>query len=1121
MTEKVKKYFKKYNSGAHKAIAVFWSVAVFMFGFALISGAAWNPPTANPPGGNAPTPLNVTGTFQSKSGPLTIQGSWFETYNETNLSTVGGGTTIGYDPGAIGAPPANGLIVEGAVGIGEISPLTNLHIVGGVTLEGAAAEIGVLDPQDLRLGVRTDPGGFTALCTLDSATGVFDCPAGFTSGGSSLSPWTRTGTNTHLVNSGDNVGIGTSNPLQKLDVAGLIRTASSGIRIPTGSAGLNIIEDSGASAAIKVGGIHVGGAYAGSDPVDGQIRTATTDISFLPGGAESVRFTQTGRTGIGTPGPGTKLHVFDTTDNLLRLERSTGTPTNFRVGTDGVFVVNADGSDTLFLDSGNLGVGTIPAAKLDVNGSVRLRTLTGCTLVTNGSGDVGCGGGSGIGIGGAANQTIRHNGTDWVASGALLNTGSLVEIASGQDTMFRLNRSGANPAEFRVGGGDGVLVVNADGSDTLFLDSGNLGVGGNPFNRLTVHGAVSIGTSAPWTTSAVGGFTSLSLEGRLGIGTMTPTRQLHVVSDGIHLENVLGEISVPPTQSIEFGHFDTATGFAPLCTLDAAGVLDCAGFEQGGVPIGGGGGGLWTDGGTTTYLTAAGDRLGIGTLTAQSKLEVTSAAGLNVNSPATFDTRSNYQLLVEADTASTAGLASGIMFGLGNSFGGGAILYEKVYGDGGHAGKMHFITRDNGVDTPIKMTITQNGRVGIGTTNPLSQLHTTGTVYFDCQPCGSTSALEGGEFWGNMSIQGRVLSADNNIHLSPPAGTNVIINDTYRAAGGAGSGSAGLRVEGDVGIGAADPASHMLDVASRKGSAGNSAIRAIYPSGGGLAGTEFGALAHRGGVWTAVYGRQGAASSAGYFDGRVGIGTTSPANYIGWPGALDVNGQVKGAIYYDDNPAYYADLNSGGNLGGNWKIGGAVSASNWVGAGCEGWCEGGGGYSLMYADGRIVASDRYYTADHEIIDTTPGSTYFKGNGNAIYFQTVNGTNTASMDNNGSVYAANSFYANGGFYYLSDIKLKENIEPLENSLDKILQLQGVSYHWKTDGELDMGLIAQDVEKIFPELVKTSMEPGSEPAKTINYGKLTGPIIEAIKEQQTQIDELKNDIEELKAQLNELK
>jgi len=63
---------------------------------------------------------------------------------------------------------------------------------------------------------------------------------------------------------------------------------------------------------------------------------------------------------------------------------------------------------------------------------------------------------------------------------------------------------------------------------------------------------------------------------------------------------------------------------------------------------------------------------------------------------------------------------------------------------------------------------------------------------------------------------------------------------------------------------------------------------------------------------------------------------------------------------------------------------------------------------------------------------------------------------------------------------------------------------------------MGLIAQDVEKIFPEAVTTNSETG---LKSVDYGKLVAPLIEAVKTQQTKIETLEAEVEKLKSQDNE--
>ena len=95
---------------------------------------------------------------------------------------------------------------------------------------------------------------------------------------------------------------------------------------------------------------------------------------------------------------------------------------------------------------------------------------------------------------------------------------------------------------------------------------------------------------------------------------------------------------------------------------------------------------------------------------------------------------------------------------------------------------------------------------------------------------------------------------------------------------------------------------------------------------------------------------------------------------------------------------------------------------------------------------------------------------------------------------------------------SDIRLKENVEPLNDSLEKLLQLSGVTYNWIGQEEKRIGFIAQDVEKIIPELVFTNNNT-EEKIKGIHQDNLTAILVEAIKEQQKIIEELKLRISKL--------
>tara|TARA_R100000234_G_scaffold5571_1_gene3959 strand:- start:1342 stop:5292 length:3951 start_codon:yes stop_codon:yes gene_type:complete len=92
---------------------------------------------------------------------------------------------------------------------------------------------------------------------------------------------------------------------------------------------------------------------------------------------------------------------------------------------------------------------------------------------------------------------------------------------------------------------------------------------------------------------------------------------------------------------------------------------------------------------------------------------------------------------------------------------------------------------------------------------------------------------------------------------------------------------------------------------------------------------------------------------------------------------------------------------------------------------------------------------------------------------------------------------------------SDISLKNNINTIQNPLDLIKQIRGINFTWSTNGMKSMGVIAQDVEKVFPELVH-----GKEGSKTLQYSGLIGALIESVKELTTKIEVLKTEVAALK-------
>jgi hypothetical protein len=98
-----------------------------------------------------------------------------------------------------------------------------------------------------------------------------------------------------------------------------------------------------------------------------------------------------------------------------------------------------------------------------------------------------------------------------------------------------------------------------------------------------------------------------------------------------------------------------------------------------------------------------------------------------------------------------------------------------------------------------------------------------------------------------------------------------------------------------------------------------------------------------------------------------------------------------------------------------------------------------------------------------------------------------------------------------FSVSSSKRLKKNIKPIEGALDKVQRLTGVSYDWKADGKHNIGLIAEDVGEVIPEVVKH--EKNGQDARSVDYGSLVALLIEATKEQQKEIEVLKRKIADL--------
>ena len=215
--------------------------------------------------------------------------------------------------------------------------------------------------------------------------------------------------------------------------------------------------------------------------------------------------------------------------------------------------------------------------------------------------------------------------------------------------------------------------------------------------------------------------------------------------------------------------------------------------------------------------------------------------------------------------------------------------------------------------------------------------------------------------------------------------------------------------------------------------------------------------------------------------GNVGIGTNSPLSALTVGNAA---GTIAGELSL--NPA--STQNEGGQITIKKSLVG--STADWIID----------QYGTSSADARI----RFFNT----ISENNGMTILE-NGNIGMGLT---NPTVRLQVNGDI-IANSIAGS------SDIRFKQNVRPVVNALDKIKALRGVYFNWnqksfpeKEFGAQDeLGFIAQEVEKVVPEIV--TKDKTQEAYRSVKYDKLVALLVEAIKEQQKQIDSLNSKIEKL--------
>ena len=179
------------------------------------------------------------------------------------------------------------------------------------------------------------------------------------------------------------------------------------------------------------------------------------------------------------------------------------------------------------------------------------------------------------------------------------------------------------------------------------------------------------------------------------------------------------------------------------------------------------------------------------------------------------------------------------------------------------------------------------------------------------------------------------------------------------------------------------------------------------------------------------------------------------------------------------------------NSGRWYLLGGAVDSSS--------WSQVGGAWPLYI---ELTNNNAYFGGIVQSTTSSRGPVFYDSANTAFYLD-PNNTGT-SLNVAGDVVG----------YSSSDIRYKDNVKPIENALDKIDKIKGYTFEWnelshKQTGKKDIGVIAQEVEEILPEIIDTR----SDGYKAVDYPKLTALLIQSVKEQQIIINDLKSRIEKL--------
>jgi hypothetical protein len=996
-----------------------------------------------------------------------------------------------------GASPSNGfgiylnstesvrINMSGNVGIGTTSPSARLHVSGADAIIrnayiGEVATYGAENTQFSHIS-RAGAGEYSFLSSYDGVTYIN----------------AKTGANIRfrvnnadkiLMDSSGNLGIGTTSPIAPLHVVGSVRA------VLTSLAG-------GDTLISAINGVSNGYRIL-VDTSNNITYTWNTGAN-----ATALTITSGGNVGINTTSPSQKLQI----NEVLRTEyygTDNGTPADamnimgtgaFRglgTGSALVFTVpaNTDGSN-MWAQARILGTGD-NGSNGDANGAMFLQTRS----LYN------------PGIGGSwnwrTNMVLRASGNVGIGT---ISPAYTLDV----NGPSRFQGFGVNSTPISTGTSANFVRFTNTGGD-FYLGQESSTAGGFFTGALSYASVLYSGTSQQF---IIGGTSRMLINtsGNVGIGTTSPGAQLEVTSTtGGTLRLKRDDTSVTDNETIGTVEFYTNDGDGPHVTSYIRGLgADLSGQNYGrfGAMSFGVSKTANTDAVEAVRIDLSGN-VGIGTTSPGAKLEVNGAT--NIFGQTTITSDSTEQLTIKTLTDTNRNLIIGYNYS-GNYGSIQAVQQAVAY--------RNLILNQSG------------GNVGIGTTSPPNLLSVRGNL-----DLGATGYAYAGpsQYGGLMFPRGQILYSNSNtqnqFYLSSNAYTNASGVFAYRNSsqpalaiglddGGmafltAGNGTADATISftaamsinngGNVGIGTTSPSAPLHVSSSTTGNVFRVHTRAntaIFVSGSGIVGI---------GTSNPFDSSQFTLDVDGGFVVKNTTGKTAQFLFINAdPASGGNNGFIKQTVggtstsAYSAIQVYYGASVAAGTLqlqpsGGNVGIG-TTSAPNKLEVSgvvsCTGFAANDGEIHLRpYTD----PTHKLYYASGDIdvweYNTKLEFRQYNGGGTRIV--------TMGITSGGTMTVAADLVAYGS---PSDISLKTNIKPLEGALEKVMKLQGVSFTWKEDTDTnkivgikdDIGFIAQEVQEVVPDLVRKN----DNGLLSLRDKGITALLVEAIKEQQIQIDELK--------------